>query len=234
MKSPRLIADRRGHPPGRPCASESAARVESLLDVAGEVFMERGYEGTSLDEITRRAGASKQTLYARFSSKSDLFKAVMRRKTENAHLRFSDILLSDKPIEMVLEEFGRELAEKVLNAESRRLIRTLTATVDSFPELARSFWDFTAVNGRRILSNYLRVQIKLGAINEVNPELASDIFHGMMLGYFHLPAQLEILPVPSMDERQVYVRESVRVFLNAYASPDTLKRLESKTVGSER
>ena len=49
---------------------------------AAELFLDQGYEGTSVEMIARRAGASKQTIYVRFPSKADLFTAVFRRKAD--------------------------------------------------------------------------------------------------------------------------------------------------------
>ena len=64
-----------------PSAQEAELRLERLLDIATEVFMERGYDG-SVDEIAKRARASKQTLYSRYPPKASLFKAVMQRKSQ--------------------------------------------------------------------------------------------------------------------------------------------------------
>jgi TetR/AcrR family transcriptional regulator of autoinduction and epiphytic fitness len=217
MKKPVRRASRRVHSPGRPSASESTARIESLLDVAAEVFTERGYQGASLDEIARRAGASKQTLYARFPSKAELFQAVLKRETERAHLRFSGILLADLPMEEVLEEFGMEAIRIIMAERSRRLIRTISATVESFPALAKGLWRQISESGIRILANYIRGQSRMGVLRETNPEMAANVFHGLTMGPYFLPAQMGVKAGPPMDDPRVYVKEAVRVFLSAYA-----------------
>jgi AcrR family transcriptional regulator len=58
---------------GRPPAAEAELRAAHLRDIAAEVFLEFGYEATSLGEIAKRAGASKETLYAHYADKADLF-----------------------------------------------------------------------------------------------------------------------------------------------------------------
>lgn len=45
--------------------------------MAASLFVEHGYAGTSVDQIARKAAASKQTLYRRYPSKEELFKAVI-------------------------------------------------------------------------------------------------------------------------------------------------------------
>src|SRR5260221_14625434 len=63
---------------GRPTREEALRRDARLLDVATNLFMERGFEGTSIDAVAEAAGVSKPTVYARYHDKRDLFAAVLR------------------------------------------------------------------------------------------------------------------------------------------------------------
>ncbi len=67
--------NRRG---GRPTREEAEARDVRLLDVATRLFMERGFDGTSIDAVAEAAGVSKPTVYAHYHDKRDLFAAVLR------------------------------------------------------------------------------------------------------------------------------------------------------------
>ena len=58
-------------------------RRGQLLAAASEVFVERGYHAAGMDEIADRAGVSKPVLYQHFSSKLDLYLAVLRRHVDN-------------------------------------------------------------------------------------------------------------------------------------------------------
>src|ERR1700742_1543772 len=65
-------AGRYGRPP-----REFAGQVEErILDAAGRVFLERGFQGASVDEIAEAASAGKPTIYARFPNKQALFSGV--------------------------------------------------------------------------------------------------------------------------------------------------------------
>jgi AcrR family transcriptional regulator len=220
MSTPSDAVDRRKNTLGRPREHDRSARIESLLDVATEVFTERGFKGASLDEIASRAGASKQTFYSRYASKSELFKAVIHRETEGAHLRFSDILLSNQPFEDVLQRFGLELIQRIEAERSRRLIRTLTACVDSFPELAKGLWAQISEVGVRSLAEYVHGQIRKGFLKTLDPDLAAHVFTGLVLGPYYLPAQLGVEPALPLKDRRTYVKEAVRVFLCAFASAE--------------
>ncbi len=210
------------HTPGRPCADQVAGRMEHLLDVAAEVFMERGYQGTSVGEIAQRAGASKQTLYVRYPSKAEIFKAVMQRRSETVHMNFSDILSVNKPVAEVLEGFGLEMLHRMLEDPSRRLLRTLISAVDSFPELATAFWESGVKRGNKILSDYMREQARLGKLDLDDPELAAQLFMSFCVGRYLLPGQLNIDPFPSAEAKSAYVKEGIRVFLIAYGPHKTV------------
>ena len=70
-------------PPARRRRMSRAAREQQMLDVAEEVFGERGYQATSMDEIAERCGVSKPMLYEYFGSKDGLLVAcVTRSKAE--------------------------------------------------------------------------------------------------------------------------------------------------------
>src|SRR5205809_381101 len=57
-------------------------RRPQVLDAALKLFLERGYEGTSMDAIARAAGVTKPVVYACFPGKDELFRALLRREEE--------------------------------------------------------------------------------------------------------------------------------------------------------
>ena len=69
-------ANKRGNKSRRERRKES--RPSELLAAALELFVERGFAATRLDDVAARAGVSKGTLYLYFTGKDDLFKAVVR------------------------------------------------------------------------------------------------------------------------------------------------------------
>src|ERR1700741_2304578 len=76
-----MVALKRAHSRGgRPPLERAGEVEESILDAAQAVFVRRGYEGASVDEIAQTARAGKPTIYARYANKEALFKAVMARQ----------------------------------------------------------------------------------------------------------------------------------------------------------
>src|ERR1700678_761109 len=64
---------------GRPPREHAGQVEERILDAAGRVFLEHGFQGASVDEIAEVASAGKPTIYARFPNKQALFTAVIER-----------------------------------------------------------------------------------------------------------------------------------------------------------
>jgi AcrR family transcriptional regulator len=63
-----------------------------ILDVALELFLERGYKATSMEEVARAAGVSKPVIYACFPSKAELFGALLDREEQRMLAQFSTAL----------------------------------------------------------------------------------------------------------------------------------------------
>ena len=64
---------------GRPSRERVGEVEERILDAAQKVFLERGFEGASVDEIAEAARAGKPTIYARYPHKEAIFVAVIER-----------------------------------------------------------------------------------------------------------------------------------------------------------
>lgn len=63
--------------PGRPKAADTAAIQARILAVAQRLFFEQGFAATGMESVAREAGMTKQTLYARFPNKDELYRAVI-------------------------------------------------------------------------------------------------------------------------------------------------------------
>ncbi len=82
-----------GHRPGR---VPRAVRAQQLLEIADQLFIERGFHATSMDEIARRAGVSKPVIYDHFESKEQLFAACARRAGEELAERVRSAALKQR------------------------------------------------------------------------------------------------------------------------------------------
>jgi AcrR family transcriptional regulator len=122
---------------GRP-RRELAGEVEGrILDAAGKVFLERGFEGASVEEIAEVARAGKPTIYARFTSKEALFAAVVARKVR-ANTSIQCVAAMGSTIEQRLEAMASVILGRILSRDSIGLMRAVVAEARRFPDLAIS------------------------------------------------------------------------------------------------
>ena len=122
---------------GRPPRELAGEVEERILNAAGRVFLERGFEGASVEEIAEAASAGKPTIYARFPNKQALFTAVIarlvRRNTDLGVLSCGDGALEER-----LEALARVILTRLLSPETIGLIRVAVAEARRFPDLATS------------------------------------------------------------------------------------------------
>ena len=123
-------AVRAGRPPRR-LAGQVDARI---LDAARRLFLERGLEGTSVDEIASLARAGKPTIYARFPSKETLFAAVVMRALPIE--QFESDAPTGASVEERLESSGLNILKWALVNENIGMIRLAIAEARRFPDLA--------------------------------------------------------------------------------------------------
>jgi AcrR family transcriptional regulator len=123
---------------GRP-PKELAGEVEKrILDASRKVFLERGFEGASIDEIAAVARSGKPTIYARFRDKRALFTAVVTRDIVARIEQFKGDVPAVGSIEERLAGAGLALLRWALDSDRVGLSRLAIAEVHRFPDLASS------------------------------------------------------------------------------------------------
>ena len=126
-------AIRRGRP-RRELAGEVDARI---LEAAGKVFLERGFEGATVEEIAEAARAGKPTIYARYGSKEALFAEVVASKVRT-NTSIQSVAAMGSTIEQRLEAMASVILDRILSPESIGLMRAVIAEARRFPDLAIS------------------------------------------------------------------------------------------------
>ncbi len=121
---------------GRPRLEEVAEIENDLVEVALQEFLKHGYGGTSMAMIVKAAGISKTTLYSRFSSKEQLFIAMMNKMVEgNLSAQIRAATGPTRPLADMLSEFTRRSLEISLDPVHYGVIRLIYGESHRFPEL---------------------------------------------------------------------------------------------------
>ena len=159
------------------------ARPQELLASAIELFVERGFAATRLEDVARRAGVSKGTLYLYYANKEDLFKAVVRQT----------ILPMIDDAEASVAEFdghSTELLRQIILSWWRRIGSTkasgisklILAEADNFPELARFYQEEVMTRRMRMISNMLERGVRRGEFRAVDvPQTAQVLIAPLLM-----------------------------------------------------
>lgn len=197
----------RGRPP-------DPAKDSAIAEAARSLFLEKGY-GASLDDIATRAGVSKQTVYARFKSKEDLFAAIIRT-TADEMLR--PLLSEDaqKTPRETLIALGEQYLQTIFQPRRLALQRLLIAQSAMFPALAKRYYEAGPSYVYEKLAGYLARGTRAGRLAVENPAIAAEQFLGMVKGLDHVGALLGLEAAKAEPARRRRVEESVDAFLKIY------------------
>jgi len=153
------------------------SRPAELLAAALEIFVERGYAATRLDEVAARAGVSKGTLYLYYESKEDLFKAVVRQTiVPLIDEGRRDVEGSSEPSAALLERFFRDWWERFGATRLAGIAKLIIAEAGNFPEVARFFNDEVIEPNGAVLAAIVERGVARGEFAPVDAQTAAHLW----------------------------------------------------------
>jgi AcrR family transcriptional regulator len=158
------------------------ARPQELLNAALDLFVERGFAATRLDDVARAAGVSKGTLYLYFCSKEELFKAVVRESVV-PHLGEAEGVMDHftGDSEQLLRLMMKTWWDNIGNTKLSGLTKLMIAEAGNFPELARFYQEEVIDRGDKLVSKMLERGMERGEIRQVDLNIAPRILIAPML-----------------------------------------------------
>jgi AcrR family transcriptional regulator len=200
---------------GRPPIAEVAQYRERILDATAAVFLEKGFERASTNEIALRAQASKQTIYSLFPTKAELFVGVMTACAEQLYAPHTYYIESNRPPREALTSAGEGMLRLFRSPEFLALYRILVAQVQTFPKPALALSRAYVERGYGLLAEYLQSR----QIGGPDYHRAAARFVSFVLGDFVINATLD--PGLRMSDRalRARVKEAVDDFFRLYPEP---------------
>jgi AcrR family transcriptional regulator len=220
---------------GRPCQIAEPERRERLLDAAESVFLESGYGAASMDDIARRAGMSKKTLYRVFDTKELLFAAVIagRRAVLDAMMSGDEFSGRESP-EKVLRSYLGKLARFVLAPRQAALYRLVIAESLRTPELAHAFYREGPCKGRLVLERWLSAQHELATLHVPDPERDAAMLCSMVVSELQMRFLIGELRAPDDALIDATVNRAVDLFLHGAARATRQREPHKEMAGQER
>ena len=160
----------------------SEDRPGEICAAALEVFAEKGFAAAKLDEIAKRAGVSKGTLYLYFQDKADLFRAVIRDTVAPRVAAVRE--LADKvqlPFAQIVPLFLANFAEMTTRLPVGAVAKIVIGESRNFPELAKVWHDQVASRALATLAELIVKAQARGEVRAGDPRLHAFSLVGPML-----------------------------------------------------
>ncbi len=149
------------------------ARPGELLDAALELFVEKGYAATRVEEVAARAGVSKGTLFLYFASKEELFKAVVRENITGHLDDWNQELDSFEGTSAELVRYGlHSWWERLGMTPASGITKLIMSEARNFPEIAAFYQKEVIEPGDRLLRRLLQRGIDRGEFRPLNLDQA--------------------------------------------------------------
>lgn len=194
----------------------SSKKRRNIIDAALSTFLEFGYGETSIDEIVKRAGGSKATVYSHFKNKEDLFTTVVDELVKTTPV--SNELNPDDPPEETLLAFANSRLIMIFRSQLSALRRLLIGEAARFPKIARMYYTHGPDYGNKLLQEYFMEQHNRGTLKIDDVELAVDIFQGMLIHSFNLKSLFVIKTRFTSTELSAHAKKVVKRFIQLYGN----------------
>jgi AcrR family transcriptional regulator len=191
-------------------------KSQLIICAAREAFLEKGYDGVSMDEVANRAGVAKQTVYARYASKDALFLAVVDSVQGKMLSAISSA--ASLPIRDRLQRIARELLDVVLDPSILSLSRIGLGASYRFPTLGHSIYGARIKEWHATLADIIEQAAKDGSLTVDDPKVAAEQFLALVRGELHLHCLYDpsFRPARAKIERQI--KASVDCFIARYGA----------------
>ena len=204
-------------PPSSAGRPKDPAKREAILDAAKRLFLQKGYDGSSMDAIAAEAGVSKLTVYSHFTDKETLFAAAVKSKCEEQLPQPFFEPSRSTSIKSALLNIGRGFHGLVNSSESIELHRVMVAQANANPKLSQLFMDAGPQRVMREMERLLLQAGQNGQLQVPDPARAAGHFFCMIKGKNNFRLLLGCSPDLADDaEIEAHVQDVVEVFLRAY------------------
>jgi TetR/AcrR family transcriptional regulator, mexJK operon transcriptional repressor len=190
-------------------------RRERIVRLAWPLFLKKGYDNVSIDEIVSLVGGSKATIYSWFGGKEGLFEAVVRQKCH-------DVIVAihadpQGTLEEQLTEIGRSFLAMVLSPPILEFHRLMVSIGRTFPETGRLFFQTGPASAYSIVAAWIEKQQSADRIVKEDPNRLAVLFLDMLIFEHQLTALTGMVRNPPREKVEETIRLAVKVFLQGCA-----------------
>lgn len=196
--------------------TKSETRRTAILEAAAEVFAEAGFERASMEDIRRRVGYSKPTLYSYFASKEELFLEVLLAATEaefQATHAALDPAMDD--IRNALFSFGVRLLT-LLYVSQVNALRRLVISEAGRSDLGKKCFEVGPYRSQQVVAEFLRNAMEKQKLRQADPHIAALHLFSLLESEWIYRFIFQTLQTPNAKEITETADRAISVFMAAY------------------
>lgn len=193
-------------------------RREAIMETAWALFLEKGYAAVSVDEIVKKAGGSKSTVYGFFGSKEGLFLELVTSVNERI---FSEMRLPETSGVTTREALIRlsvSVMSQILSVKGIEMYRLTVSESKRFPRVGRVFFEAGPAQTQAGFAEHIAEEAKKGRLKVKDPRRAAGFLLGMLLVKDHIAMSVGCAGVPTRAKIKEIAEEAVDVFLAVYGA----------------
>jgi AcrR family transcriptional regulator len=149
-------------------ATRAAERRAAIVDAAMEEFIARGFAATRLDDIAKRAGVAKGTIYLHFKDKESMFEELVRTVIVPVVARLNALPPLTGSVRDLIEAFASNFLKEVIGTRRGDLVRLIVAEGPRFPSVADFYYREVVSRGMAGMRALIELGIARGEIREKN------------------------------------------------------------------
>lgn len=190
------------------------AKRRSILESAEHAFLEKGYDGTSVDAIVREAGGSKSTVYSHFHDKQVLFAETVAKVRRELDFSLPHSTVGDPgDLRSSLSLIGIELLTTLYSRRALHLFRIVVAEAHRFPEVARQLVEEGLDRAIARVAAFLDRARAHGLLTCADTAAAAADFVALLRGETHLRLLMGVGEPPSAAAIAAQADRAARLFL---------------------
>jgi AcrR family transcriptional regulator len=152
--------------PSNSRAERAAGRRQAIVDAALDEFIARGFTATRLDDVAKRAGVAKGTIYLHFKDKEALFEELIRTAIVPVVSRLTTPAPLNGSVRDALEAFAMTFIREVATTRRADIIRLIIAEGPRFPAIADFYYREVISRGLAAMRALIQIGVNRGEISQ--------------------------------------------------------------------
>ncbi len=190
-----------------------------MLRAATELFLEKGFERTSLSDIVDRSKGSRSTLYEYFGNKEGLLRAMVEDTAAMVRQNVGIDSVARGMTEAGLVELGVRFIRAVLAPDAVAVYRIVVSEGRWVSGIAELFYQASVQELESRLSDWFRQARSSGGFKDISPDDLTRLFVGIVLADFHVRHTIGLNPTWDEGEIQRHTKLAVGIFLAGIRLP---------------